>query len=327
MVLKCGAGISKWQPQWRLSGAGVSMWRWIVKASTLFWTFGYVDPGVGWVAFWDDIWVRGGSVRVIFPRVAAATSSQDCCFFDVFPACFRDEWFLPMRVMLWSGALREYESFVLFMRLLPVETLSEGPSSISWPLATSGSFTVKSLKAFLSREKFLGVHEFPFDMIWSKVVPTKIQCFMWLSYHGRISTIDMLQSRGFQFPNRCSLCSLHEESVSHIFLHCPFVVPIWSRIRSRLSIYGPFPATIADLIEGWKGLNCDESFKAIKGVWLHSFLWHVWLERNDVIFRDAVASTTRVFCRSWVASCMWLKVHAVISQHDFELWMRQLTAT
>ncbi|CAN1127126.1 Putative ribonuclease H protein At1g65750 [Linum perenne] len=47
MVFKCGEGYSKWQPRWNLNGAGLSMWKWIVKESSIFWRFGFVDPGWG----------------------------------------------------------------------------------------------------------------------------------------------------------------------------------------------------------------------------------------------------------------------------------------
>ncbi|CAN1355803.1 Putative ribonuclease H protein At1g65750 [Linum perenne] len=232
-----------------------------------------------------------------------------------------------MRLRLRGGALTEYHSFLSFLRRIPLGTLSEGPPSIVWPLSASGLFSVKSLNVRLTEQKFHGVCDVPFDTIWSKVVPSKVQCFMWLSYHGSILTVDVLKARGFQLPNRCALCLSHEESVSHLFLHCPFVSPVWGKISSRLSIFGPMPAKIADLIAGWKGLNCGELFRPMMRVVLHSFLWHVWLERNDVIFRDSTASASRVFGRTLVSCCMWLRVHAVISQHDFELWMRQLTAT
>ncbi|CAN1838944.1 Putative ribonuclease H protein At1g65750 [Linum perenne] len=232
-------------------------------------------------------------------------------------------------IQLWKqegGALSEYHEFLAFLRRIPMETVSEGPPAIVWPLTESGLFSVKSLKAHLTRQKFEGAADFPVDTIWSKVVPTKVQGFLWLSFHGRIATIDVLRSRGFHFPNRCSLCRQDEESVSHIFIHCPFVSPIWSKISSRLSIFGPLPDKLADLVAGWKRMNCDNSFESMHRVVLHSFVWHVWLERNDVIFRDSVASASRVFYRSVVSSCCWLKTHAIISQHDFELWLRILTA-
>ncbi|CAN1254304.1 hypothetical protein LINPERPRIM_LOCUS8604 [Linum perenne] len=327
MMLKCGEHSSEWQLRWSLNGAGWSMWNWIVKSSTHFWKFGYVDPGGGWVSFWDDYWGLGVRLRDLFPRVMAAATTQGSCLFHLFPNCFRVGWELPLRFALRGGALEEYYRFKAFLLQVSPQILSEGPPSLVWTPNASRGFSVHSFNAQLRKVKFPGLVNFPVNNIWSKVVPVKVQGFVWLVFHGRILTLDVLQSRGFSLPNRCSLCSKHEESVSHLFLHCPFVYPIWSKVSSRLSICGPLPLEVSDLIAGWKGLNCDERLKPISTVILHSFLWHVWLERNDMIFRDKVGSASRVYYRTIISGLGWLRVHASISQHDFELWMRQLTAT
>ncbi|CAN1797497.1 hypothetical protein LINPERHAP1_LOCUS21287, partial [Linum perenne] len=156
----------------------------------------------------------------------------------------------------------------------------------------TASFSVRSFDSQLCDIKFPGVGDFPFDTIWIKAVPLKIQCFVWLIFHNRISTLDVLKARGFCLPNRCALCLHNEELASHLFIHCPFISSIWSKISSRLSIFGPFPAKASELISGWKWLNCKSSFGNYNSVVLHSFCWYVWLERNDVIFRDATASAT-----------------------------------
>ncbi|CAN1796057.1 hypothetical protein LINPERHAP1_LOCUS20800, partial [Linum perenne] len=149
---------------------------------------------------------------------------------------------------------------------------------------------------------------------------------LWCCFHGRILTLDNLKVRGFILPNWCALCRKQEESIDHLFIHCPFVSGIWGKVSSRLSISGPVPGGFQDLITGWKGLNCGTPFEAMHKVLLHSLCWHIWLERNEVIFRDARSSSARVLYRLLSSCITWLRVFAVISQHDFEIWMRQLTA-
>ncbi|CAN1759555.1 hypothetical protein LINPERHAP1_LOCUS7181 [Linum perenne] len=243
------------------------------------------------------------------------------------PDCFRDNWSLPLQVELRSGALEEFHRCLRFLRQLPQGTVSEGPASLTWPLTSTSEFSVKSFNSQIRKDKFPGVDDFPVDIIWNKVVPVKIQCFLWLCYHNRISTLDVLQSRGFSLPNRCVMCGIDEESSGHLFIHCTFVAPIWSKISSRLSFFGPYPSKVSDLIASWKGLNCLSTFAIIKGVVLHSLCWHIWLERNDVIFRDSSPSESRVFFRTVGSCCAWIKALGRISQIEFEMWMRQLTAT
>ncbi|CAN1350240.1 hypothetical protein LINPERPRIM_LOCUS42089 [Linum perenne] len=109
------------------STSRVSLWRWIVKASSCFWDYGYVDPRGGRVGFWDDYWVRGVRVRGLFHRVAAAAATHNLLLFDFAPACFRADWVLPLRVDLRGGAREEFRSFLLFLRQLSHESILKGP--------------------------------------------------------------------------------------------------------------------------------------------------------------------------------------------------------
>ncbi|CAN1774496.1 Putative ribonuclease H protein At1g65750 [Linum perenne] len=51
IVAKCGVGRSEWCMSWNEGSAGCSMWRWIVSVSSVFWQYGFLDPGVGCVIF------------------------------------------------------------------------------------------------------------------------------------------------------------------------------------------------------------------------------------------------------------------------------------
>ncbi|CAN1233575.1 hypothetical protein LINPERPRIM_LOCUS3948 [Linum perenne] len=187
-----------------------------------------------------------------------------------------------MRVSLQRGALEEYDRMVTLLTQIPRETFAEGPPALVWSLTGSKVFSVRSLNAQLRGDKFPGRCGVPVETIWSKEVPTKVQGILWLVFHGRILTLDVLKKRGFQMANRCSLCGSQEESVSHLFINCNFVYPIWSKISSRLSLSEPSPREAVDFITGWKGLNCGTPFELMSRVVLHSFVWHVWLERNEL---------------------------------------------
>ncbi|CAN1825106.1 hypothetical protein LINPERHAP1_LOCUS31030 [Linum perenne] len=174
----------------------------------------------------------------------------------------------------------------MFLDLLPADYVLSGPPTVQWPLNRAGTFSVQSLHNELRIDKFTGFADFLAKVVWCSMAPTKVQCFVWASFHGRIATLDNLQQRGFQLPNRCSLCCCKEESGNHVFIHCKFVVKVWGLISSKLSISSPLPADICQLIKGWKGMNCSGPFSDNIAVVLQSFLWSLWLERNRRIFRD-----------------------------------------
>ncbi|CAN1807678.1 hypothetical protein LINPERHAP1_LOCUS25125 [Linum perenne] len=141
---------------------------------------------------------------------------------------------------------------------------------------------------------------------------------------GRVLTLDNLQARGFQLPNRCVLCLSQEESVNHLFICCPFASHILGLISSKLSIPGPLPGEVQPLIEGWKVTNFGNPFRELQKVVLHCVLWNIWLERNNRIFREESVSPHCILYRIWLSSCRWLKSFSIISEDMFEAWLRQL---
>lgn len=68
---------------------------------------------------------------------------------------------------------------------------------------SEGVFSVQSSYDFVAggREE-IG----PWKEIWYSAVPQKVQFFMWTTTLNKISTMNMLQRRGFILPSVCLLC-------------------------------------------------------------------------------------------------------------------------
>ena len=71
--------------------------------------------------------------------------------------------------------------------------------SVSWKGGGSGQFRVKDAYSWLDRPMDV---IFPKNKIWMGRVPTKIMFFAWEATWGKILTLDRLQKRGWQLPNR-----------------------------------------------------------------------------------------------------------------------------
>ncbi|CAN0839651.1 Putative ribonuclease H protein At1g65750 [Linum grandiflorum] len=223
----------------------------------------------GLCAFWFDYWIRGVSLSVAYPRIAAAAQVLGSNVFDLCSFDGRWSWSIPLTTTLRGGALLEFEHLMRRLDSLPVDFLTAGPTSIIWPLETSSVFSVRSMRAALACEKFPGVIDFPAEVVWSKCVPTKVQAFVWMVYYKKVATVDNLQRRGMQMPNRCVLCYSNIETVNHILLHCSFTIKVWNLISSVLSIYGPSQGDIRDVIRTWKGMNCSADFAVAMKALLH----------------------------------------------------------
>lgn len=84
-----------------------------------------------------------------------------------------------------------------------------------------------------------------------------VQFFLWTTIPEKISTMNMLQRKGFYLPNICLLCYCDAESLSHLMIHCPFsweVVRYSKRIRCFccfLESFGFTPGMECDCFLGW----------------------------------------------------------------------------
>ncbi|CAN0904416.1 hypothetical protein LINGRAHAP2_LOCUS23081, partial [Linum grandiflorum] len=162
---------------------------------------------------------------------------------------------IPLRFQLRGAALTEWLRLQDALDSLPSSIFSAGPTSVGWPLAHSGVFSISSLMHFLSYQKFIGNPSFPSDSIWIAPIPSKIQCFCWQVFLKKIATVDNLQRRGIPLVNRCVLCGCAAESVNHIFIKCKFSSKVWNKVSSVLSFRGPFLPDVVGFISGWKGMT------------------------------------------------------------------------
>ena len=102
-------------------------------------------------------------------------------------------------------------------------------------------------------------------------------------------TGDNLKRKGWEGPSRCSLCNHAEEKAEHLFISYDFTKEVW-----RIMI-GPIadnlPNSVMELISNWKSLSHFNPSKKslLKHVWMWTpkFLcWKIWLERNNIIFKE-----------------------------------------
>ncbi|RVX16590.1 hypothetical protein CK203_006183 [Vitis vinifera] len=106
-----------------------------------------------------------------------------------------------------------------------------------------GLFKVKKVYSVLASPI---VVEFPYSNVWVDKVPTKIVFFAWEAAWGKVLTLDRLQRRGWQFPNRCFLCGCEEETINHILIHCTVVKGLWDIILVLCGVQWVFPESVKE---------------------------------------------------------------------------------
>lgn len=57
---------------------------------------------------------------------------------------------------------------------------------------------------------------------------------------------------GIHEVSRCSMCKNQEESLDHLFLHCPFAFEVWGSLLSRFGQSWVILVSMPSLVEGWQ---------------------------------------------------------------------------
>ena len=111
----------------------------------------------------------------------------------------------------------------------------------------NGSFSVNTCFELLEGGSQQSV---PIKMLWNPTVPTKVGFFAWEVWWGKILTLDQLKKRGFSLVSRCVFCGKDEESLEHLFIHCPKVWCMWTAIFSLSGGGWVCPFLVKDLLRG-----------------------------------------------------------------------------
>ncbi|XP_078150376.1 uncharacterized protein LOC144545702 [Carex rostrata] len=154
-----------------------------------------------------------------------------------------------------------------------------------------------------------GKEKWSFQEIWEVKAPQTVKIFGYLLLQNRILTRDVLRRRHISCPTECVLCSTGEqETAMHLFFQCEYARRVWLMAGGR---FGYHLITIdQDVRTSWR-----RSWNRFKSRGLHvskfisacfvSICWHIWLQRNNLIFRDNKIPPEIIAVRALDVGRMW----------------------
>ena len=166
-------------------------------------------------------------------------------------------------------------------------TLEE--DSVFWKEGGNGQFRVKEVYSLLDSPLTV---VFPKNKIWVERIPTKIAFFAWEATWGKIMTLDRLQKRGWQLPNRCFLCGCEEKNVNHILIYCTVARVLWDLVLGLFGVKWAFPETVKEVLFSWRGSFVRKKRKKLWNFIPLFIFWTVWMERNKLAFRERGVSNS-----------------------------------
>jgi len=150
------------------------------------------------------------------------------------------------------------------------------------------SYSVKELQRHVSLEVEINSIV---CTVWMKLVPPKVEFFMWLTLLGKLNTRQRLCDKGTLPKNQsaCTFCTLRPESINHVLLTCPHSQKIWKSIAEEMGQLLTLSGSFKQHYERWMTTSWRNGLS--KKVWASTFFavaWSIWLTRNEIIFQHKV---------------------------------------
>ena len=92
-----------------------------------------------------------------------------------------------------------------------------------------------------------------FKNIWVGIAPPRVEMMVWFAIIGKLKTKDrlnklnILQARDL----RCVLCKNCDETMSHLFIECPFTWKTWCCYFNWIGISWAAPDDLKVFFESW----------------------------------------------------------------------------
>jgi hypothetical protein len=127
------------------------------------------------------------------------------------------------------------------------------------------------------------------DNLWKLKIPLRIKVFGWYLRKGVVLTKEELhRSKKYAFCHQ-------DKTIKHLFFQCRLAKSIWSVVQVASTLFSP--CSITNIFGNWINGIDNRSKKHIR-VGAITFIWSLWLCRNDKVFNDKNSSILQVIYRA-----------------------------
>ncbi|KAJ9564272.1 hypothetical protein OSB04_000238 [Centaurea solstitialis] len=236
-------------------------------------------------SFWRDKWVSEVSLAETFPRLLRLEVESNVTVFN------RGKWVDNRWVWEWSWRREPRGREVGELRGLEVLLRGKDPVKDKkdwweWSLEVGKGFSVKRYReAFIESRGTVDVGSV--ETLWCKLVPKKVNIFMWRARIGRLPTRESLNGKGIDLHSTlCPRCGAEVESLDHALLNCTAVKEIWRYVGRwwNKNVVG-----MGSIQQFLQEDSMELSSSKGKSKWIAvkwSMLYLLWQNRNEVVFKN-----------------------------------------
>ena len=173
-------------------------------------------------------------------------------------------------------------------------------------LKEDGSFNVKDL-SILIEEKILHVENGGQETVWNKLVPKKVNIFVWRALKGRLPVREELDKRGIDLDSvLCPCCDSAVETCAHSLVLCNLAMSVWEKIFRWWKVGNVNALSIDELFSSNGNVNVPNISSRLWQVVRWTTGYYIWKERNERVFKKKVSSVNKIVQDIQLKSYEWI---------------------
>ena len=180
-------------------------------------------------------------------------------------------------------------------------------------------FTVKEARVIIDLNSLT---EVDVQVRWCKLLPKKVNVFLWRVVHDRLPTRWSLEICGITLDHiMCPVCDGAPEQIHHLFCRCPVAVALWEAMARWCQIQIPTFLGV-DEIWNWVDMqNGSHNRKAVLEVLVGTLLWVIWTYRNATVFGDGSYRKDMLFDNFTLFSFNWYTSRLRNCRRNWNDWL------
>nr|GEX36818.1 RNA-directed DNA polymerase, eukaryota, reverse transcriptase zinc-binding domain protein [Tanacetum cinerariifolium] len=177
----------------------------------------------------------------------------------------------------------EFDNLIIDISNMEIDDLVESDTCV-WSLSNDDSFSMNSVR------KHIDEHSLPFlfpCIRWYKMIPKKVNVFMWRMLLDRLPNRLNLSSHGLDIDSiSCMVCNGHVESNDHIFFTYDTAVAIWNLVRSWIDLPLSNFLSYEDWTNRFDSWHVSKDKKSRMYSIFAATYWTLWHFRNNITFNS-----------------------------------------
>ncbi|GJR90742.1 RNA-directed DNA polymerase, eukaryota, reverse transcriptase zinc-binding domain protein [Tanacetum coccineum] len=249
--------------------------------------------------FWQDTWLGQVCLKEKFHRLYNLELQKDV---SVSNKLNDSNLTLTFRRRPMAGI--EESQLLELTQLLSSVILSSANDRWNWNLDGHGVFSVKSAREEIDSHLLVTSSS---STRWSKVIPIKLNVFVWRMFLDKLPTRSNLSNRGLDIPcTLCPICANVVETRNHLFFGCSMYIDLMQLLCRWWNIQTPIISDPTSWETWFNNLKFNKLQKLALEASFFSMWWHIWIYRNTILFSSKKPLKSLIF--DSIVSHTWLWV-------------------